>query len=80
MSSVFKAMSDKTRREIMLLLREKPLTAGEIASHFDMTAATVSHHLSILKESSLVSSHKEGKYVYYEADPTVIGEIVSFFA
>jgi ArsR family transcriptional regulator len=64
----------------MLLLKEKPLTAGEIAGNFDMTAATVSHHLSVLKESGLVSAKKEGKYIFYEADPTVISEMIGFLA
>ena len=59
----FKALSDPTRREILQLLKDKPLTAGEIAAQFDTSAATISHHLSILRDAGLVSDEKRGKYI-----------------
>ena len=66
-TSAFKALSDKTRREILNLLKEEGrMSAGDIASKFDMTQATVSHHLSILTSASLVTIEKQGKFIYYE--------------
>ncbi len=74
----WKAMSDATRRQILLILKEKPLTAGEIASHFQMTNATISHHLSVLKEAELISDNKKGKYIYYELNLSVLDEVMGF--
>lgn len=75
----FKALSDPTRREIINLLKDKPLTAGDIGSHFAMTGATVSHHLSILKSAGLISDSRQGKYIYYELNLSVFEELVSWF-
>lgn len=75
----FKALSDPTRREVINLLKDKPLTAGEIGSHFAMTGATVSHHLSILKNAGLISDSRKGKYIYYELNLSVIEELLSWF-
>ena len=72
----FKALSDSTRREILELLKAGAAPAGEIAAHFHMTGATVSHHLAVLKEAELVSDEKRGKYIYYELNLSVIDEIV----
>ncbi len=74
----WKAMSDATRRQILMILKEKPLTAGEIASHFQMTNATISHHLSVLKEAELISDNKKGKYIYYELNLSVLDEVMGF--
>ncbi len=74
----WKAMSDATRRQILLILKEKPLTAGEIAGHFQMTNATISHHLSVLKEAELISDNKKGKYIYYELNLSVLDEVMGF--
>ncbi len=71
----FKALSDPTRREILQLLKDKPLTAGEIAAQFDTSAATISHHLSILRDAGLVSDEKRGKYISYELNMSVVDEI-----
>ena len=60
----FKALSDPTRREILQLLKTGRMSAGQIVEHFDMTGATISHHLSILKEAGLVDDEKAGKYIY----------------
>lgn len=74
----FKALSDPTRREILNLLKEKPLSAGEISDHFHTTGATVSHHLSILKSADLISDRREGKYIYYELNLSVFEEVLSW--
>lgn len=71
-----KAMSDKTRREILNLLKGGAMTAGDIAAHFSMTQATVSHHLSVLKEAGLIDDLRSGKYIYYELNTTIIEEIM----
>lgn len=75
----FKALSDPTRREIIDLLKKKKLPAGEILEHFDMTGATISHHLSVLKDAGLVTSEKKGKYIYYELNLSVVEEILAWF-
>lgn len=74
----FKALSDPTRREILQLLQKGPLAAGDIAEHFAMTGATVSHHLSILKEAGLIEAEKRGKYIYYELNLSVLEEIMTW--
>lgn len=81
MSSInlsFKALSDPTRRSIILLLKEKDLTAGEIAEHFDMTKPSISHHLNILKQSLLVTGERKGQNIYYSLNTTVFQEITSW--
>lgn len=77
-SNTFKALSDPTRREILSLLRQGSMTAGDIASHFPLTAASISHHLSVLKESDLVWDEKKGKYIYYELNTSVVDELLSW--
>lgn len=76
----FKALSDPTRREILQLLKDNPLTAGEIAAQFDTSAATISHHLSILRDAGLVSDEKRGKYISYELNMSVVDEILGWFS
>lgn len=76
----FKALSDPTRREILHLLRDGAKTAGEIGSHFDMTGATVSHHLSVLREAGLISDDRRGKYIYYELNLSILDEITGWIA
>ena len=76
----FRALSDPTRREILHLLRDGAKTAGEIGSHFDMTGATVSHHLSVLREAGLISDDRRGKYIYYELNLSVLDEITGWIA
>ncbi len=75
----FKALSDPTRQEILQLLRDGRMSAGDIGTHFDMTGATVSHHLSILKQAGLVEDFREGKYIYYELNTSVIEEVMGWF-
>ena len=76
----FKALSDPTRREILHLLRDGAKTAGEIGSHFDMTGATVSHHLSVLRQAGLISDDRRGTYIYYELNLSVLDEITGWIA
>ena len=76
----FKALGDPTRREILRLLRDGAKTAGEIGGHFDMTGATVSHHLSVLRQAGLISDDRRGKYIYYELNLSVLDEITGWIA
>ena len=76
----FKALSDPTRRAVLELLRNGAQTAGDIGAHFDMTGATVSHHLAVLKEAGLVSDDRQGKYIYYELNLSVLDEITGWIA
>ena len=79
-TSAFKALSDKTRRDILTLLKEEGrLSAGDIASRFNMTQATVSHHLSILTSAGLIIDEKQGKYIYYEINTTVMQDMLAWF-
>ena len=75
----FKALSDPTRREILNLLKRGDLSAGEIADRFDMTAATISHHLSVLKNADLILDRREGKYIYYQLNLSVFEELLGWF-
>ena len=72
----FKALSDTTRREILNLLKNGAMTAGEIGKHFEMTGATISHHLSILKAAGLISDDKRGKFIYYELNTSVLEDVM----
>ena len=74
----FKALSDPTRREILNVLKRGDLSAGEIADRFDMTAATISHHLSVLKQADLILDRREGKYIYYQLNLSVFEELLSW--
>lgn len=76
----FKALSDPTRRQIIELLRNGKMSAGDIVDKFDMTGASISHHLSILKNAGLVTDDKQGKYVYYELNLSVVEEILAWLA
>jgi DNA-binding transcriptional ArsR family regulator len=80
MADTFKALGSPVRREILILLRNGRLSAGEIGEHFDMTGATISHHLSQLKKADLVVEMKEKNFVYYELNATVFEEIMLWFA
>lgn len=78
MNSVFKALNDPTRRDILELLQEKDMTAGEIAGEFNISWPSVSHHLDLLKQAKLVTAQKEGQYVYYSLNTTVVDEILKW--
>ena len=75
-AETFKALSDPIRREILLLLRKGSLSAGEIGSHFEMTGATISYHLSILKKADLVFETREKNYIYYGLNTSVVEEVM----
>jgi DNA-binding transcriptional ArsR family regulator len=78
MNSVFKALNDPTRREILELLRERDLSAGEIAERFAMSKPSISHHLDLLKQARLVSWVKEGQFIYYSINTTVMEEMLKW--
>lgn len=75
-AETFKALSDPIRREILELLKKQKLSAGEIGSHFDMTGATISYHLSILKKAELVKETKKKNFIYYELNTSVVEEVM----
>ena len=74
----FKALSDEYRREILEMLKNGAMTAGDISSKFDLTQATISHHLSILKKADLVQVQRKGKYIYYELNTTVFDDVMKW--
>ena len=71
-----KALSDPIRREILNLLKSSRLSAGEISSHFSVTDASISRHLSVLKEADLIRDTREGKFIFYELNASVLEEIL----
>ena len=75
----FKALADPTRRKIILLLKDRDMTAGEIAEHFDMTKPSISHHLNALKQASLVTDERKGQNIYYSLNTTVFQEVINWF-
>jgi len=77
-TEVFKALNDETRRKILDLLKEKDLTAGEIADAFDISKPSISHHLDILKRADLVSSIKNGQFVFYSINTTVLEDVMKW--
>lgn len=79
MNSVFKALNDPTRREILALLQQKDMTAGEIVEKFNMSGPSISHHLDLLKQAKLVIAEKEGQFIYYSLNTTVVDEIMKWF-
>ena len=79
-ADTFKALSDPARREILIMLKNKRMSAGDIASNFEMTGATVSYHLSVLKKADLVYETKEKNFVFYELNTSVFEEIMLWFA
>ncbi len=71
-----KALSDPIRREILNMLKKGKMSAGEIAEHFDVTGASISRHLSVLKEADLIRDDREGKYIFYELNASVLEEVM----
>ena len=78
LQDTMKALSDPTRRKILEILKKGPATAGDLGKEFDMTGATVSHHLSILKKAGLVHDEKKGTYIYYEINTTVMEDLLAW--
>ncbi|RUS56963.1 ArsR family transcriptional regulator [Kurthia sp. 3B1D] len=77
-NDVFKALADPTRREILDRLKEKDLTAGEIADYFSISKPSISHHLTILKTAGLITQEKKGQFIYYSLNTTVLQDIYSW--
>ncbi len=76
----FKALSDPVRRQILSMLKKGRMSAGDISRRFDMTQATVSYHLKLLKEADLVFEEKEKNYIYYSLNASVIEEVMLWLA
>jgi len=80
MSSVFKALSDPTRRRVLQLLRKGPMSAGDLADQFDVSKPTMSAHFAVLREAGLIGSEKNGKTITYWLNATVLEEALLGFA
>ena len=76
LQNTLRALADPIRREILNLLRAGRLSAGEIGEHFEVTGASISRHLSVLKEADLIRDTREGKFIYYELNASVLEEIL----
>lgn len=76
LQQTLKALADPTRREILNLLKHGKLSAGEITEHFDITGAAISRHLSVLKDADLIFDTRDGKYIFYELNVTVLEDIL----
>ena len=76
LQNTLKALSDPIRREILNLLKSGRLSAGEICDHFPVTGASISRHLSVLKEADLIRDTREGKFIYYDLNASVLEEIL----
>lgn len=75
-----KALADPVRREILTLLKKGRMSAGDIVAQFDITGAAISRHLSILKEADLIRDSREGKFIYYDLNASVLEEILMWIS
>jgi len=78
-NDAFKALADPTRRQILVLLKERDMSAGEIADHFAMTKPSISHHLNSLKHAQLIVDQRQGQNIIYSLNTTVIQEALGWF-
>ena len=78
LQNTLRALSDPIRREILDMLKNGRMSAGDIVSHFDVTGASISRHLSVLKEADLIRDKREGKFIFYEINTTVLEDIMLF--
>lgn len=78
MNDIFKALNDATRREILELLKEKDLSAGEIAYAFNISKPSISHHLDILKRADLITSEKNGQFIIYSINTTIMEDVLQW--
>lgn len=78
MNILFKALNDPIRRQILEILKEQNMTAGDISEHFDVGKPTISHHLDLLRQANLVTSEKDGQFVVYAINTTVLDEIMKW--
>jgi len=79
-NKTFQALSDATSREILRMLRDRDLTAGEIADRFNISRPSVSHHLNVLKNADLVLDERKGQYIHYSLNTSVLDEVLSWFS
>ena len=80
LQTTLKALSDPIRRDILNLLIDGSLSAGDIGSHFSVTGASISRHLSVLKDADLIRDRREGKYIYYELNASALEEVMLWLA
>lgn len=78
MNYLFKALNDETRRQILELLKERDMTAGDIADAFNISKPSISHHLDILKRADLVSSEKQGQFITYSINTTILEDVLQW--
>lgn len=78
--NTMRALGDPIRRDILNLLKKGRMSAGEIAEHFDVTSAAVSRHLSVLKDADLIRDEREGKFIFYDLNASVLEEILLWIA
>lgn len=80
LQGTLRALADPTRREILRLLRRGRMSAGEIAERFPVSGAAISRHLAVLREADLISDQREGKFIFYELNASVLEEIMLFLS
>ena len=80
LQKTLRALSDPIRRDILNLLKQGRMAAGDIVEHFDVTGASISRHLSVLKEADLIRDKREGKFIYYELNASVLEDIMLWIA
>lgn len=78
MNILFKALNDETRRQIIELLKEKDMNAGEIAEEFNISKPSISHHLDILKRADLITGKKEGQYIHYSLNTSILEDLLTW--
>lgn len=78
MNSLFKALNDETRRQIVELLKERDMNAGEIADKFNISKPSISHHLDILKRADLITSEKKGQFVEYSLNTSILEDLIKW--
>ena len=78
MKNLFKALNDETRRQILEMLTKKDMSAGEIADQFSMSKPSISHHLEILKRADLITSEKNGQFIVYSLNTTILEDLLSW--
>jgi len=78
MNEIFKALADPTRRQILRLLGNREMTAGELAEHFEMTKPSMSHHFSVLKDADLIRFRREGQSIWYSVNTTVLQDVLTW--
>ncbi|AZN42505.1 autorepressor SdpR family transcription factor [Paenibacillus albus] len=78
MNDAFKALADPTRRHILQILRDRSMTAGEIADHFNISKPSISHHLSLLKQAGLVLDERQGQSIIYSLHTTVVEDVIGW--